>query len=68
MYVSDLKPICDLDLNTILFVIKNPYRSTKKSLTGAQNPYRCANFTDTQSACKGFLHTCKHFLSQIKQC
>ena len=42
MYVPDLKPICDLDLNTVLFEIKNPYRCTKnvlqvrKILTGAQ--------------------------------
>ena len=42
MYVSDLKPMCDLDLNTILFGIKNPYRHTKnllqahKILTGMQ--------------------------------
>ena len=42
MYVSDLKFICDLDLNTVLFEIKNPYRHAKnpnrcaKSLTGAQ--------------------------------
>ena len=28
-----LKPMCDLDLKTVLFEIKNPYRSTK-------NPYR----------------------------
>ena len=33
MYVPDLKPMCDLDLKTVLFEIKNPYRSTK-------NPYR----------------------------
>ena len=32
MYVPDLKPICDLDLNTILFGIKNPYRHTKNLL------------------------------------
>ena len=42
MYVLDLKPICNLDLNTVLFEIKNPYRCTKnllqacKILTGAQ--------------------------------
>ena len=42
MYFPDLKPICDLDLNTILFGIKNPYRHAKnrlqvrKILTGAQ--------------------------------
>ena len=42
MYDPDLKPMCDLDLNTILFGIKNPYRRTKKLLqarkilTGAQ--------------------------------
>ena len=42
MYVPDLKPICDLDLNTVLFEIKNPYRCTKnllqacKILTGTQ--------------------------------
>ena len=42
MYLPDLKPICDFDLNTILFGIKNPYRRTKnvlqvhKILTGAQ--------------------------------
>ena len=43
MYVPDLKPICDLDLNTVLFEIKNPYRHAKKNvlqarkiLTGAQ--------------------------------
>ena len=42
MYVPDLKPICDLDLNTVLFEIKNPYRHAKnllqahKILTGAQ--------------------------------
>ena len=42
MYVPDLKPMCDLDLNTILFGIKNPYRRAKMSyrrakiLTGAQ--------------------------------
>ena len=42
MYVPDLKPICDLELNTVLFEIKNPYRHAKnpyrraKILTGAQ--------------------------------
>ena len=42
MYVPDLKPICDLELNTILFGIKNPYRHAKnvlqaqKILTGAE--------------------------------
>ena len=42
MYVPDLKPICDLDLNTVLFEIKNPYRHAKnllqvhKILTGTQ--------------------------------
>ena len=42
MYVPDLKPMCDLDLNTVLFEIKNPYRRAKnpyrraKILTGAQ--------------------------------
>ena len=35
MYDPDLKPMCDLDLNTILFGIKNPYRA-HKILTGAQ--------------------------------
>ena len=41
MYVPDLKPMCDLDLNTILIGIKNPYRCAKMSyrrtkiLTGA---------------------------------
>ena len=34
-YVPDLKPMCDLDLNTILFEIRNPYRSAK-------SPYRCS--------------------------
>ena len=42
MYVPDLKAMCDLDLNTILFGIKNPYRRAEmsyrraKTLTGAQ--------------------------------
>ena len=42
MYVPDLKPICNLDLNTVLFEIKDPYRRAKnllqacKILTGAQ--------------------------------
>ena len=41
MYVPDLKPMCDLDLKTDLFEIKNPYRRAKnvlqacKILTGA---------------------------------
>ena len=34
MYVPDLKAICDLDLDTVLFEIKNPYRHAK-TLTGA---------------------------------
>ena len=47
MYVPDLKPICDLDLNTVLFEIKNPYRHAKnvlqvrKILTGAHILQAC---------------------------
>ena len=47
MYVPDLKSMCDLDLNTILFGIKNPYRRAKnllqvhKMLTGAQILQAC---------------------------
>ena len=32
MYVPDLEPICNLDLNTVLFEIKYPYRCAKNLL------------------------------------
>ena len=48
--------------NVLVFFLQ----ARKKSLTGAQNPYRRTHFTGGRSTCKGFLRSCKRSLISNK--
>ena len=61
MYVPDLKPICDLDLNTVLFEIKKFLQAHKKPLQVLCAPVKFEHLGGFLRACKGFLHACKDF-------